>query len=80
MASKTIAVEIPFQTLLSALDGLAPDEKLVLKKRLEKAGAATWQERFGQSLHQTARKNRNATDVANDVKLAIAEIRSGAKN
>lgn len=82
MIARTVAVEIPFQTLLNAIDNLTPDEKLALKKRLEKSAAATWKDRFGKSLSQTARKNKRASadEVANDVRLAIVESRAGAKN
>jgi hypothetical protein len=50
MTTKTVKVEIPFQRLLNVIDQLTPDEKLVLKKRLEKEKVTTWQERFGKAL------------------------------
>ncbi|MBI4383754.1 MAG: hypothetical protein HY579_06930 [Nitrospinae bacterium] len=82
MSAKTIKLEIPFQKLISIVDQLDPDEKLILKKKLEKHEAATWQERFGKALRQLGRKNVRFSEkeVAGDVKKAIAEARAGAKN
>ena len=82
MATKTLRLEIPFQKLLSIVDQLGPDEKLLLKKKLEKQKIATWQERFGGALQQLGRKNRGLSEkkVAEDVKRAIAEVRGSAKD
>ncbi len=82
MATKTIKLEIPFQKLLSVIDQLDPDEKLVLKKRLEKQKVITWQKRFGKALDQLGKKNIRFSEkeVAEDVKKAIAEVRISAKN
>lgn len=82
MSTKTIKLEIPFQKLLSVIDQLDPDEKLVLKKRLEKQKVITWQKRFGKALDQLGKKNIGFSEkeVAEDVKKAIAEVRISAKN
>ncbi len=82
MATKTIKLEIPFQKLLSMIDQLDPDEKLLLKKKLEKQKITTWQERFGKALQQLGKRNVRFSEkeVAEDVKKAIAEVRAGAKN
>jgi hypothetical protein len=82
MSTKTVKLEIPFQKLISIIDQLGPDEKLVLKKKLEKQKVTTWQERFGKALQQLGKKNIRFSEkeVAEDVKKAIAEVRAGAKN
>jgi len=82
MATKTVKLEIPFQKLISIIDQLDHDEKLVLKKKLEKQKVTTWQERFGKALQQLGKKNIRFSEkeVAEDVKKAIAEVRAGAKN
>ena len=82
MSTKTVKLEIPFQKLISIIDQLGPDEKLVLKKKLEKQKVTTWQERFGRALQQLGKKNIRFSEkeVAEDVKKAIAEVRAGAKN
>jgi len=82
MSTKTVKLEIPFQKLISIIDQLGPDEKLVLKKKLEKQKITTWQERFGRALQQLGKKNIRFSEkeVAEDVKKAIAEVRAGAKN
>jgi len=82
MAMKTIKLEIPFQKLLSIIDQLGPDEKLLLKKKLEKQKITTWQKRFEKALNQLGKKNIGFSKkkVAKDVKKAIAEVRSITKN
>lgn len=82
MSTKTIKLEIPFQKLISIVDQLDDDEKLVLKKKLEKQQVTTWQERFGRVLRQLGKKNARfpEKEVERDVKKAIAEVRAGAKN
>jgi hypothetical protein len=82
MATKTLKLEIPFQKLMSVIDQLDPDEKLILKKKLEKQKVTTWQERFGKALQQLGKKNIRFSEkeVAEDVKKAVAEVRAGAKN
>ncbi|MEK6528545.1 MAG: hypothetical protein AABZ36_06675 [Nitrospirota bacterium] len=82
MATKTVKLEIPFQKLISIIDQLDRDEKLILKKKLEKQKVTTWQERFGKALQQLGTKNIRFSEkeVAEDVKKAIAEVRAGAKN
>ena len=82
MPTKTVKLEIPFQKLISIIDQLDPDEKLVLKKKLEKQEVTTWQKRFGKALQQLGKKNNRYSEkeVDEDVKKAIAEVRSGAKN
>jgi hypothetical protein len=82
MSTKTVKLEIPFQKLISIIDQLGPDEKLVLKKKLEKQKVTTWQERFGRALEQLGKKNIRFSEkeVAEDVKKAIAEVRAVAKN
>lgn len=78
MATKTVKLEIPFQKLISIIDQLNPDEKLVLKKKLEKQKVTTWQARFGKALKQLGRRNIrfSENEVADDVKKAVAEVRS----
>ena len=82
MSAKTIKLEIPFQKLISVIEQLDPDEKLILRKKLNEQKAATWQERFGKALQQLGRKNVRVSEkeVAEDVKRAIAEARAVAKN
>ncbi|MDH4028406.1 MAG: hypothetical protein OEU95_06220 [Nitrospirota bacterium] len=82
MSSKTVKLEIPFQKLISMIDQLDPDEKLILKKKLEKQKVTTWQARFGRALQKLGKKNirYSEKEVAEDVKKAIAEVRSFAKN
>ena len=82
MATKSIKLEIPFQKILSIIDQLDPDEKLLLRKKLEKQKITTWQERFGKALQRLGKKNirYSEKEVAEDVKKAIAEVRAGAKN
>ncbi len=81
MATKTIKVEVPFQKLMNAIDQLSTDEKLVLKKRLERDKITTWQERFDRALKYLGKKNKKIAEkeVDADVKQAIAEVRSSAK-
>jgi hypothetical protein len=78
MASKTIRLEIPFKELLNVIDQLTPEEKLFLKKKLEKGKVTSWQERFGRALKYLGKRNRSfsETEVKEDVKKAIAEVRS----
>jgi len=82
MSSRTVKLEIPFQKLISMIDQLDPDEKLILKKKLEKEKVTTWQARFGTALQKLGKKNirYSEKEVAEDVKKAIAEVRSFAKN
>jgi Mg/Co/Ni transporter MgtE len=82
MAIKSIKLEIPFQKILSIIDQLDPDEKLLLRKKLEKQKITTWQERFGKALQRLGKKNirYSEKEVAEDVKKAIVEVRAGAKN
>lgn len=82
MATKTLKLEIPFQKIISIIDQLDPDEKLILKKKLEKQKVTTWQARFGKALQQLGKKNIRFSEkeVAEDIKKAIAEVRAGAKN
>lgn len=82
MTTKTVKVEIPFQRLLNVIDQLTIDEKLVLKKRLEKEKVTTWQDRFGKALQYLGNKNKGFSEkeVEEDVKRAIAEVRSSAEN
>jgi len=78
MASKTIRFELPFKELLNVIDQLTPEEKLFLKKKLEKGKLTNWQERFGMALKVLGKKNRRFSEeeVQRDVKKAIAEVRS----
>ncbi len=82
MATKTLKLDIPFQKLISIIDQLDQDEKLILKKKLEKQKITTWQERFGKALQQLGKKNIKFSEkeVAEDIKKAVAEVRAGAKN
>ncbi|MDA8325873.1 MAG: hypothetical protein M0033_06600 [Nitrospiraceae bacterium] len=82
MASKTVKLEIPFQKLISIIDQLDQDEKLILKKKLEKQKVTTWQERFGKALRTLGKRNIRfpEKEVAEDVKKAVAEVRANAKN
>ncbi len=80
MAPKTIKMEISFKELINVIDRLPPDEKLFLKKKLEKEETTSWQERFGKALKYFGKKNRrlSETEVEEDVKKAIAEVRGVA--
>jgi hypothetical protein len=82
MPTKTVKLEIPFQKLIAIMDQLDPEEKLILKKKLEKQRITTWQERFGKALRQLGRKNvrYSGKEVAEDVRKALAEVRADAKN
>lgn len=82
MATKTVRLEIPFQKLISMIEQLGQDEKLIIKKKLEKQKVTTWHERFGKALQQLGKKNIRFSEkeVADDVKRAVAEARTGAKN
>ncbi|OGP92026.1 MAG: hypothetical protein A2157_14565 [Deltaproteobacteria bacterium RBG_16_47_11] len=77
MASKTIRFELPFKEFLNVIDQLTPEEKLFLKKKLEKGKLTSWQERFGRALKVLGKKNRrfSEVEVQRDVKKAIAEVR-----
>ena len=76
MATRTLKLEIPFQKLLSIIDQLDADEKLILKKKLERQKITTWQDRFGRALKELGKKNAGFSEqkVAEDVKRAIAEV------
>jgi hypothetical protein len=82
MATKTVKLEIPFQKLITIIEQLDSDEKLILKKKLEKQKITTWHERFGKALKHLDKKNMpfSEKEVAEDVKKAIEEVRAGAKN
>jgi hypothetical protein len=82
MVSKTIKLEIPFKELLNIVDRLTPDEKLFLKKKLEKEKVVSWQERFGSALKYLNKRNRRFSEkeVEEDVKKAIAEVRGLARS
>lgn len=82
MATRTVKLEIPFQKLMAMIDQLDQDEKLILKKKLEKQKITTWQERFGKALQRLGKKNIGFSEkeVAEDVRKAVAEVRAGAKN
>ena len=69
MATKTAKLEIPFQKLISIIDQLDPDEKLVLKKKLEKQKVTTWQKKFEKTLDQLGKKKIGFSEkeVAEDV-------------
>ncbi len=60
------------------IDRLPLDEKLFLKKKLEKEKVASWQERFGKALKNLGKRNKrfSETEVEKDVKKAIAEVRT----
>jgi hypothetical protein len=77
MPSKTIKLEIPFKELLNVIDQLTPEEKLFLKKKLEKGKVTSWQGRFGRALEYLGKRNKrlSETEVEKDVKKAIAEVR-----
>jgi len=70
-----------FQKLLAVVDQLTRDEKLVLKKRLQRDKASTWQERFGSSLSYLGKRNAKFTEreVSDDVSKAIAEVRGNVQ-
>lgn len=82
MSYKAIRLEIPFQKLLNVLDQLTPDEKLVIRKKLEKEKVASWQERFGRALQTLGKRNVKFSEdeVEADIKKAIAEVRNRAHN
>jgi hypothetical protein len=77
MATKSIKLEVPFQKLLSVIDQLTPDEKLVLKKKLQREEVSTWQERFGRALQYLGKRNVKFSEkeISEDVKKAISEAR-----
>lgn len=77
MATKSIKLEVPFQKLLAVVDQLTRDEKLVLKKKLQRDKTATWQERFGSALNYLGKRSAKFSEreVAEDVSKAIAEVR-----
>jgi hypothetical protein len=78
MATKTIKLEIPFQKLISIIDQLDPDEKMIIRKKLEKQKVTTWQARFGRALQGLGKKNIRFSEkeVADDIKKAIKEVRA----
>lgn len=82
MARKTIKLEVSFQKLLNVIDQLTPEEKLVLKKKLQKEKVSTWQERFGRALQYLGKKNIKFSEkeVTEDIKRAIAEVRGIVQN
>jgi len=82
MASRAIKFELPFKELLNIIGRLTPEEKLFLKKKLEKAKVASWQERFGKGLKDLGKRNRRFSEmeVQKDVKKAIAEVRGLAQD
>ena len=73
MAPKTIKFEIPFKELLNVIDRLPQDEKILLKKKLEKGKVTSWQERFGRALKYLGRRNRrfSETEVEKDKKRPL---------
>ena len=77
MATKSIKLEVPFQKLLSVIDQLTPDEKLILKKKLQKEKVSTWQARFGRALQYLGKRNIKFSEkeVSEDVRKAIAKVR-----
>ena len=77
MASKAIKLEISFKELLSVLEQLTPDEKILIKKKLESEKVRTWQERFGRALRSLGKQNRKVPtrEVEEDVMKAISEVR-----
>lgn len=79
---KAIRLEVPFQKLLNVLDQLTPDEKLVIRKKLEKENVSTWKDRFGRALQTLGKRNVrfSEAEVEEDVRKAIAEVRSRARN
>jgi hypothetical protein len=78
MVSKAIRLEIPFKELVSVIDQLTPEEKIFLKKKLERDRVPSWQERFGRALEYLGKRNRrfSETEVNEDVKKAVAKVRS----
>ena len=82
MITKTLKIELSFQKLLSIVDQLDPDEKLLLKKKLEREKIETWQERFGRALQELGRQNRRFSEkkVEKDVRRAVARVRSIANH
>lgn len=82
MPSKTVKFEIPFKELLNVIEQLTPEEKLFLKKKLEKGKLISWQKRFGRTLEYLGKRNRgfSEAEVEKDVKKAITEVRRIAQN
>ncbi|KWT86051.1 MAG: hypothetical protein H7843_02590 [Nitrospirota bacterium] len=82
MAAKTVKLEIPFQKLLTLIEQLNPDEKLILKRKLQHDKILTWQEMFGWSLNETDKRNSAfpEEEVLTDVSAAVAEVRAAANN
>lgn len=57
-----VIVRFPFQKLLNVVDQLTPEEKLVLRKKLEKGKVATWQQRFRRALQQVGKRHIRVTE------------------
>ena len=77
MATKSIKLEVPFQKLLAVVDQLTRDEKLVLKKKLQRDKTSTWQQGFGSALNYLGKRNVKFSEreVREDVSKAVVEVR-----
>ena len=80
MSTRTLKLDISFQELLAVIDQLELDEKMFLKRKLDREKVPSWQERFGRVLRQLGKKNKRFTtkEVLTDVERAITEVRGNA--
>jgi hypothetical protein len=80
MSTRTLKLDISFQELLAVIDQLELDEKMFLKRKLDREKVPSWQERFGRALRQLGKKNKRFTtkEVLTDVERAITEVRGNA--
>lgn len=78
MSEISITIRLPFQQLLTAIDNLTEQERLVLRKRLEQQTPASWQARFERALNSLGEKNKDVPfeQVQSDVERAIQEVRA----
>ncbi len=78
MATRTLKLDISFQKLLAVVDQLELDEKMFLRKKLDREKVPSWQERFGRALQQLGNKNKRFTtkEVLTDVERAISDVRT----
>jgi hypothetical protein len=80
MAVRTLKLDISFQELLAVVDQLELDEKMFLRKKLDREKVPSWHERFGRALQQLGNKNKKFTikEVLTDVERAISDVRKNA--
>jgi hypothetical protein len=80
MAARTLKLDISFQELLAVVDQLELDEKMFLRRKLDREKVPSWQERFGRALQRLGNKNKRFTakEVLTDVERAISDVRTNA--